>query len=136
MEILRRIVLPTEEHPADPDPSVRTAAARALGRIGGPEAVAILQKLAIGDPNEETRSAAVSSLASLALQEARTKGQVPSIPSGIRTRGAVRTRGASPLRSLTEEAGKILELLDQVRGTDPSWYVREKADEALSDLGE
>lgn len=134
--ILQRIVLPTDGQPADHDAKVRIAATRALGRVGGTDAVKILEKLAIEDANEDVRFNAVNSLASLAIREHERHKQAPPQPA-VRTRGAaVRTRGASPVRNISKEAQTILNLLEQVRSNDPSWYVREKADEALADLGE
>ena len=137
--ILRWIVLPGDSA-SEPDPGVRTAAVRALGWIGGPEAVEILERVALEDPHQEVRSSAVSALGSLARSEYKAaRTQTPTIPPlqpTVRTRGAVRTRGSSPVRSLSAEAQQVLNLLERVRGTDPSWQVRDAADDVLTDLGE
>jgi HEAT repeat protein len=89
-----------------PDAETRLIAVDALGKIGGPRAVTAL-KGAVGDVNESVRAEAVRSLGQLAVKEAKK----------------------DPV-ALEEAAVKDL-FLDVVAG-DPSEYVREVADEALT----
>ena len=116
----------------DPDPSVRSAVVDALGKIGGQKAVSTLQQVAMDDPEEDVRIRAIGALGSLAAKEqpelVATRGPI------VRTRGGVRTRGATI--TISPEAQEVLDLLREIRESDSSSYVRDIADETLADLGE
>ena len=133
VKALQRLVTGEEK---DPEWRVRAAAADALGRIGGPQAVKTLQELALTDINENVRARAVTSLAVLAKETGKEALKQPSARPVVRTRGAVRTRGISPIRELRPQVGEILDLFKRIRAEDPSDLVRQVADGALAELGE
>ncbi len=60
--------------------------------------------------------------------------QVPQ-RTAARIRGVVRARGAAYVKGKGDQARKILNILVQA-SNESSWYVRERAKEALADLGD
>ena len=108
----------------DPEPVVRKEAVNALGKIGGSEAVKTLTKLAKTASNEAVRWQAISALGELVLAEAeRLQVERGERPGPVRTRGI---RGAiSSLPEVSEEAKKVLRLLEEISQEDPSTYVRD-----------
>lgn len=120
VEIIRRIVVPWDAG-YNRNPGERTAAVRSLGRIGGPEALKILEQLQTGDPSSEVRSGVLHVHGALVKR--------PEPEPTAQTRGAGRTRGGN------SETRQVLDLLEHVRTNDPSWHVRDVADEVLTDLG-
>jgi len=123
---------------SDPDPRVRWAIADGLWRLGASGAVPLLKTIARNDPDEMVRSSAIEALGARAMAAYETKvGAEEATPAAlIRTRGAVRTRGASPVRQVTKEAQDILETLYKLRDEAPSAEVRRTADMTLRQLGE
>lgn len=93
-----------------PDAEARLIAVDALGKIGGPEAVAALEAAA-GDRNETVRAEAIRSLGLLTVAEARKDAAAP-------------------------EQASVETLLLDVIAADPSEYVRQVADEALAAIRE
>jgi HEAT repeat protein len=93
-----------------PDAGARLIAVDALGKIGGPQAVAAL-KTAVGDVNEAVRAEAVRALGQLAASEFSRDADVP----GMRT---------------------MENLFLDVSAGDPSEYVRQVANEALAAIQE
>jgi hypothetical protein len=117
----------------DPDAGVRAIAVQSLGKIGGPQALQALEKVAFEDRNEEVRARVAGALGGLAINE---QGEAAIAPGPLRVRGAVRTRGAVPSKPVSPEVARIRDLLQRIRQTNPSDYVREMADESLSYLPE
>lgn len=117
---------------------VRAAAVDALGKIGGSQAVEVLEDIALKDVHEDVRARAVGGLAALAKATGETLLGERFTPTrtAIRTRGAVRTGTPSPVRKVSPEAARILDLLRDIRAGDSSDLVRTMADGALADLGE
>jgi hypothetical protein len=119
----------------DPETVVRHEAVRALGKIGGPTAVEVLTELAQRASDETIRWRAIKALGELALAETE-KPEDKKQPEGVRTRGAIRTRGISSLRDVSEEAKKVLDLLEKLRHKDPSDFVRDLTSELLEGQSE
>jgi HEAT repeat protein len=88
-----------------PDAGARLIAVDALGKIGGPQAVAAV-KTAVGDINETVRAEAVRALGQLAASEFSRDADAP-------------------------EMGAMGNLFLDVSAGDPSEYVRQVANEAL-----
>jgi hypothetical protein len=122
----------------DPDPNVRWAIADGLAGVQHAEAIRLMEWLARHDPDETVQTCAIGSLGKRALAAYRTQvGSEKATPHElVRVRGAVRTRGASPIRKISREAEVILDLLDQLRTSETSDYVRDMADLTLRQLGE
>ncbi len=100
----------SERAAGDPDLQTRIAAARALARIGGRQAVMTLRTLARHAPHEDVRAAAIEGLGTLAA--ASIVGE----------------------EDKTTEVAGLLRLLDEIRKADASQYVRILADGTLSRL--
>lgn len=117
---------------------VREAVAEALATLGGARAVELLTHMVKTDPHPRPAERALKGLGDLALATwpeqlgpVRKESPVP-----VRTRGALRVRGASPSRRVSSEADALLALLDEVRFRHPSSSVREVADDTLARLDE
>lgn len=93
-----------------PDAGARLIAVDALGKIGGPQAVAAI-KTAVGDVNETVRAEAVRALDQLAAAEFSRDADAP-------------------------EMRAMENLFLDVSAGDPSEYVREVANEALAAIRE
>jgi len=93
-----------------PDAGARLIAVDALGKIGGPEAVAAIET-AVGDASETVRAEAVRALGQLAVAE------------------FARDAGAPEMRAVDN-------LFLDVSAGDPSEYVRQVANEALAAIRE
>jgi hypothetical protein len=121
----------------DPDGNLRWAIADGLRRVRRREAAQLLEDMATTDPHELTRARAVASLAELARAAYSSQAGPSQVdPSGlVRTRGPVRTRGKSPLRT-SSDAKDILDRLHRLYENERSDYVREKVDITLRRLGE
>jgi HEAT repeat protein len=125
--------------PGDPNMNVRWEIAQGLAEAEHPGAVALLEEIARTDPDDTVRSQAIGSLGERALAAYRAKeGPEAATPRAIsvRTRGAVRTRGTSPLRQVSPAAGEILELINRIRDEEGSESVRYEADLTLRQLGD
>jgi hypothetical protein len=123
----------------DPDANVRWTIAEELGKMRHPEAVRLLEELARSDPDETVRGCAIGGLGKRAMEAYRAEvGADQATPRAlVRTRGgAVRTRGASPVRRASPEAQSILDMLYSLRDQEQSDYVKGMADLALRQLGE
>jgi HEAT repeat protein len=116
---------------------VREAVAEALSTIGGPQAVELLTFIVKTDPHPRPAERALTGLGDLALaawpDELKPR---EAASTTVRTRGAVRVRGASPSRRISPEADALLALLDQVRFRHPDPSVRAAADDTLARLDE
>jgi HEAT repeat protein len=104
----------------DSDRGVREAVADALTMIGGPKAAKALAETVRDDPHPGPVSHAASGLE--ALRQASESAQ----PSGVRLRGAVRTRGARAGSSRHEDAEALEAVhdLDELRHHHPDPTVR------------
>jgi hypothetical protein len=91
-----------------------------------------LTELAKSASDETIRWRAIKALGELALAETE-KPEGKERPEGVRTRGAIRTRGISSLRDVSEEAKKVLDLLEKFRQEDPSDFVRELTGDLLEE---
>lgn len=140
-ELLRRpdnlsLAVLREASRADPLPNVRWAIADGLRAAPAAGAVPLLEVLAREDSDEMVRSCAIGSLGEIALAAYRDKVDPEATPQTlVRARGAVRTRGASAVRTAGPEALAILDFLERLRDQE-SGYVREIADVTLRQLGE
>jgi HEAT repeat protein len=115
---------------------VREAVAEALGSIGGPQAVEALTQMVKTDPHPRPAERALRALGDLAVATwpVQLEPQPKESPAALRTRGAVRVRGASPSRHISPEADAILGLLDEIRFRHPDPSVRETAENVLAKL--
>lgn len=113
---------------ADENPAKRAFAAEVLGRVGGPEEAAHLER-ALGDGEIDVRARAADSLGELRYGPAR-----PALLSALEdTAWEVRSQAVKALGKIgkSEDAGRIKEAL-----RDRQWWVRHNAAAALRDMGE
>jgi len=132
LEVLKRLTRNDSEW------RVREAVAEALATIGGAKAVDLLTDMVKTDPHPRPAERALKGLGDLALvtwpDQLRPVDREAS--AAVRTRGAVRVRGASPSRRINPDADALLALLDEARFRHPNPSVREVADDTLARLDE
>ena len=123
---------------SDSEWRVREAVAESLANIGGPRAVELLTEMVKTDTHPRPAERALKGLGDLALATWPDKLGSADLnrPVAVRTRGAMRVRGASPSKRTTPEADALLALLDEVRLRHPYPSVREVADDTLARLDE
>jgi HEAT repeat protein len=99
---------------ADPESAVRTEAARAIGRVGGPDGIGCLMKT-LGEDDLHTQLAAVEALA--AIGRLAAFAMLDSLP---RTQGIVRDKLAAAAGSVGEPRAvePLLDLLHRADGAE------------------
>ena len=119
-KILNRMVVGPE---ADMDERVRRASVRALGLIGGPEAIKGLCAAAEHDPEEGVRRDSISALVELALQESAAAA-APNQQASSTARDA----HEHPRPRLSPEAQAVLNTLKRINVNESEKkYLRQKA---------
>lgn len=120
----------------DPEWRVRDAVAAALAQIGGQPAIDVLLFMARSDPHPRPAVRACRALGELAAAAWPNEvgPQSPAAAPSVRTRGAVRVRGARAERRLHPCAEAILGALDQIRFSHSDPEVRRAAEETLGSL--
>jgi HEAT repeat protein len=120
----------------DPEWRVREAVAEALATIGGAKAVELLTSMVKTDPHPRPAERALKGLGDLALATWPDQLRRKEPFAAVRTRGAIRMRGASPSKRSSPEADALLALFDEMRFHHPHPSVREVADDTLAQLDE